>query len=88
MVEMFAWETDPGFALHLLNYTNPNMTRPFVTQFFPTGPLQTQFEVSDGRRIASVRALRTSRDLPFKQLGSTVRFEVPPVLDYEVVALT
>ena len=34
MVEMFAWETEPGFALHLLNYTNPNMTRPFVTDVY------------------------------------------------------
>jgi hypothetical protein len=88
MVEMFAWETEPGFALHLLNYTNPNMTRPFVTHFYPTGPLQTQFQVSDGRKITSVRALRSLRDLPFKQVGSSVRFEVPSVLDYEVVALT
>jgi hypothetical protein len=35
-----------------------------------------------------VRALRALRDLPFKQLGSTVSFEVPSVLDYEVIALT
>ncbi len=88
IVEMFAWETDPGFALHFLNYTNPNMTRPFVTQFYPTGPLQTQFQVPDGRKIASVRALRALRDLPFKQQGSTVQFETPPVVDYEVIVLT
>jgi hypothetical protein len=59
-----------------------------VTHFYPTGPLQKQFQVSDGRKIVCVRALRALRDLPFKQLGSTVRFEVPSVLDYEVVALT
>jgi hypothetical protein len=59
-----------------------------VTHFYPTGPLQTQFQVSDGRKITSVRALRSLRDLPFKQVGSSVRFEVPSVLDYEVVALT
>jgi hypothetical protein len=28
MVDMFAWEAEPEFALHFLNYTNPNMTRP------------------------------------------------------------
>ena len=41
-----------------------------------------------GRRIAAVRALRAERALPFAQDGDVVRFEVPTVVDYEVVALT
>jgi Hypothetical glycosyl hydrolase 6/Beta-galactosidase trimerisation domain len=88
MVEIFGWETEPGFALHLVNYTNPNMTRPFVTQLYPVGPFQVQFQVPGGRNIRSVRALRASRDLTLKQAGNTVHFEVPSVEDYEVIALT
>ena len=88
MLEMFAWETEPGFALHILNYTNPNMTRPFISQFYPVGPLQARFHVPEGRKITSVRALRASRDLSFKQSEGEVRFEVPSVPDYEVIALT
>ena len=88
MLELFAWETEPGFALHILNYTNPGMTRPFISEFYPTGSLQARFQVPGGRKIASVRALRALRNLPFKQIEGTVTFDVPSVLDYEVIALT
>ncbi len=88
MVEAFAWETEPGYALHVLNYTNPQMTRGFIRRFYDIGPQQVAFTVAPDKKIASVRALRAGRDLSFKQTGRTVRFEIPSVVDYEVVALT
>jgi Hypothetical glycosyl hydrolase 6/Beta-galactosidase trimerisation domain len=88
IVEALAWETEPGYALHVVNYTNPNMTRGFVRRFYAIGPLSVAFDVRAGRRIAQVQALRSGRALSFKQDGRTVRFEVPTVADYEVVALT
>jgi len=87
IVELFAWETARGYALHLLNYTNPNMTRGFVRRFYRIGPQKVRFAVG-GKKIAAARALRASRSLAFKQSGPVVEFEVPSVLDYEVVALT
>lgn len=88
VVEAFAWETEPGYALHLLNYTNPNMTRPFVRRFYPIGPLRVGLAVPAGRTVARVQGLRSGRALAFKQEGGRVRFELPTVVDYEVVALT
>jgi hypothetical protein len=88
VVETFAWQTEPGHALHVLNYTNPNMTRGFLRRFYPIGPLVVAFDVPAGQRIARVEALRAGRTLGFRQEGRTVRFEVPSVADYEVVALT
>jgi hypothetical protein len=88
LMELFAWETEPGFALHILNYTNPNATRPFIREFYPIGPLRVRFPVPDGTRISRVRALRAGRNLPFKQERSSVHLEVPAVNDYEVIALT
>ncbi|MGH9397957.1 MAG: hypothetical protein ACRD18_14040, partial [Terriglobia bacterium] len=88
MIEIFGWETEPGFALHILNYTNPNMTRPAIREFYPVGPLRVEFAASEGKGISSVRALRAGRDLPFKTNGRSLQFEVPVVKDYEVIALT
>jgi hypothetical protein len=88
IVEAFAWETEPGYALHVLNYTNPNMTRAFVRQAYPIGTQAVRFQVAGDRRIAAVQALRAGRALRFVQRGTTVEFEIPSVVDYEVVALT
>lgn len=88
MAEIFAWETEPGYALHILNYNNPNMTRGFLRRFYAIGPQKVEFDVAPGKRIAGVRALRAGRALPYRQDGRTVRFEAPSVVDYEVVALT
>src|SRR5262249_19784619 len=88
IVETFAWRTEPGYALHILNYTNPNMTRGFFRRFYAIGPQKVEFTVARGRAIASVRALRADRPLRFAQDGDVVRFDVPSIVDYEVVALT
>jgi hypothetical protein len=88
LMEVFAWETEPGFAVHILNYTNPNATRPFIREFYPIGPLRVQFAVPGGKRISGVRALRAGRDLHFHQREDGVHVEAPAVNDYEVIAFT
>ncbi len=88
LLETFAWETEPGFALHILNYTNPNAMRPFVSQLYPVGPFQVQIQLPGHRKTTSVRALRSQRNLPFRSREGAIEFEVPSVEDYEVVALT
>jgi hypothetical protein len=88
VIEAFAWETEAGIALHLLNYTNPNMMRGWVRQFYPTGPLRIELAVPAGRSVHHARALRAGRDLAVTVRGDRLRFETPPVADYEVIALT
>src|SRR5919108_30469 len=82
IVEAFAWETEPGYALHVLNYTNPNMTRAFVTRFYPIGAQHVRFAVAPGRRIGAVRTLRAGRALRFAQRADVVEFAIPSVVDY------
>jgi len=86
VIELFAWETERGYALHLLNYTNPNMTRGYVRRFYPVGPQQVRFRVG-GRRITNIQALRSGRSIQFLQEAGTISFETPTVEDYEVLAI-
>jgi hypothetical protein len=44
--------------------------------------------VAPGRTIRRVEALRSGRVLAFERDGAAVRFELPAVTDYEVVAIT
>jgi Hypothetical glycosyl hydrolase 6 len=87
LIETFAWETESGYALHLLNYTNPNATHGAIRRAYPLGPQKVRFRVNEGRRIKAVRALRSGASLVFQQQAQTVSFEIPGVTDYEVVVL-
>jgi hypothetical protein len=88
LLEAFAWETEPGYALHLLNYTTPNLTWGLVDRSYAVGPQRVRFEVAPDRTIRRVQALRSGRGLQFEQDEAAIRFEVPSLVDYEVVALT
>jgi len=87
LIETFAWETEAGYTLHLLNYTNPNMTHGSVRRAYAVGPQRVRFQAA-GRVIRNVRALRSGTTLRFEHHAETVSFEVPGIEDYEVVALT
>jgi len=87
IAEVFAWETEPGYALHLLNYTNPNMTRGSIRAYEPIGLQHVRMSVGAGERIGAVELLRAERPVLFKQAGSVVEFDIPSVADYEIAAL-
>jgi hypothetical protein len=91
LVEIFAWETEPGFAVHLLNYTNPNAHHGWFSEFYPIGAQKVRFKLPPGRRVTRVELLRAERDIPFHATGDAtsnlVEFTIPSVTDYEVAAL-
>lgn len=88
LIQLFGWQTEPGFALHLLNYTNPNATRPFFSKTYPIGPVQIAFQAPAGRHITTARALRAGRELPLHSSGSLLKLDLPKVADYEVIAFS
>jgi hypothetical protein len=87
-IETFAWETEAGFAVHVLNYTNPNMQRGWVRNFYPIGEQKVTMKLPAGHRVSRVQLLRAGSDVPFKELAGRIEFTIPRVVDYEVAALT
>jgi hypothetical protein len=87
LVEAFAWETEPGFALHLLNYTNPNTHRGWFRDFYPIGAQAVRFEIPRERKVSRVELLCAERNIPFKRTGNGIEFTIPSVTDYEVAAI-
>lgn len=88
LIEAFAWETEPGYALHLLNYTNPHMTHGAIRHTYALGAQHVRFRVGKDRVVKNVRALRSAATLKFQQQAETVSFDLPNLADYEVVALS
>jgi len=87
VIECFAWETEAGFALHLLNYTNPNMHKGWLRRTYPIGEQRVQMRLPPGRKVSRIELLRAERDIPFEQKGSSIEFAISKIEDYEVAAL-
>jgi hypothetical protein len=87
VIEAFAWETRAGYAIHLLNYTNPNAFKGWIREYYPVGEQRVTMTVPAGRKISRVELLRAGCDVPFKMMDRTIEFMVPSILDYEIAAM-
>ena len=88
IAELFAWKTDSGHALHILNYTNPNMLRGWMTHNYPIGGQRIHFALPAGTSVTRVQLLRAGKPAPFTRKGNVIEFTIPQVVDYEVAAIT
>jgi len=87
-VEMFAWETSPGYAIHLLNYTNPNAQHSWMQSTYSLGPQNVSLKLPSGVKAKSVELLRSEQLVPSRLQGDTLHFTIPRVDDYEIAAIT
>jgi hypothetical protein len=86
-VETFAWETQAGFAVHVLNYTNPGAFKGWIREYYPIGEQNVSMAIPAGRKVSRVELLRAGKDVPFRMVGGRIEFAIPGVVDYEVAAL-
>ncbi len=87
LAEIFAWKTQAGHAIHILNYTNPDFQRGWFTRAYPLGSQQVRFTLAAGASVSKVHLLRANREVPFTRRNGAIEFNVPQVVDYEVAAL-
>ena len=87
LIETFAWETEPGYALHILNYTNPNTHRGWYRDFHPISAQRVRFNIPAASKIKRVQLLRAEKEIPFKHIGAAIEFTIPSVTEYEVAAI-
>jgi hypothetical protein len=86
-VETFAWETQAGFAVNMLNYTNPGAFKGWIREYYPIGEQRVSMAIPTGRRVSRVELLRGGKDVPFRMVNGRIEFTIPSVADYEVAAL-
>jgi hypothetical protein len=87
LLDIFYWETEPGLALHLLNYTSPALMKGPARQISTVGSQEVRLRLPAGFRPAKVSLLSARKDLPFRVSDSRIQFTVPQVGEYEVVAI-
>jgi hypothetical protein len=87
LMEVYLWETVPGFALHMVNYNGPNAYRGKMRKLVDLGPQTVRIELPREVKIKTASLLRSEATLPFRQHGRVVEFNVPSIGSYEVAAL-
>lgn len=87
LMEVFAWETEAGFALHMVNYNGPNAYRGKMRKLVKLGPQTVRLELPRDIKITKASLLKAEKPLPFQQHGRIIECTVPSVGSYEVVAL-
>lgn len=88
LMDVFYWETEPGLALHLVNYTSPALLKGPARQISAAGPQEVRLTLPQGFKPAKVRLLAAQTDIAFRpEAPGQIRFTVPQVNEYEVAAV-
>jgi hypothetical protein len=87
LVEVFGWQTEPGYAVHFVNYTNPGAKHGLFRRTYAVGEQRVRLTLPSAKPVVRASLLRAETPLGFTQNGRIVEFTVPGIADYEVAAL-
>jgi hypothetical protein len=85
-MEVIAWQTEVGYAVHMLNYNGPNAYRGRMRKLVSLGEQKVTLQLPTDHKIKRASLLRGASELHFRQKGRTVECTVPSLKAYEVVA--
>ncbi len=88
LIETFCWETEPGYAVHLLNYTTPNAHHGWLESVDALAPQRVTLKLPDGVHVRAVELLRSAQTPRFTFANQVLEFTVPSLAEYEVAAIT
>ena len=88
LVEVFCWETAPGYAVHLLNYNTPNAFHGWVLSENPLGAQRVMMKLPEGVSVKTVELLRSGQKPTFAFRNQVLQFTLPSLGGYEVAAIT
>jgi hypothetical protein len=88
LIEATAWETEPGYAVHLVNFTQPGFRATAARRLTPVGPQRVRLRLpAGGRPVREARLLMADTALPLTREGDAIVFTVPRLDEYEVATL-
>lgn len=87
LIEVIAWQTEPGFAIHLLNYTGANAYRGHMRRPATLAAQKVRLSLPHPVKIRKASLLSKETSVEFAQNGNVVTVTVPSVGLYEVLAL-
>jgi hypothetical protein len=87
LVETYGWETEVGYAVHLINYTNPNFRTTGSRHMYAVGDQKVRLTLPDLKPIKTATLLHSGQPLTFEQRGNVVEFTIPNLVDYEAAGL-
>jgi hypothetical protein len=88
LIEMFCWETSSGYAIHLLNYTNPSAQHGWLRSINPLGTQKVTMKLPSGIEVKSVELLKAGQSPSFRFQNQILQFTIASLKDYEVAAIT
>jgi len=87
LMEVIGWETQRGFAVHLLNYNGANAFRGHMRKPVALTAQKVRIKLPSEKKIRQASLLHAGTTVAFQQTGNYVSLTVPKVEMYEVVAL-
>ncbi|OJV43365.1 MAG: hypothetical protein BGO25_08440 [Acidobacteriales bacterium 59-55] len=87
LMEVIGWETQRGFAVHLLNYNGANAFRGHMRKPVALTAQKVRIKLPSEKKIRQASLLHAGTTIAFQQTANHVSLTVPKVEMYEVVAL-